>query len=641
MKNRLIRVLATMVAVTTMASGPATAELRRGDRNGVVEQLQRLLYETGWLYEEPDGVFGKNTEQAVKDFEEWARLPVDGIADDVMIENLAAAHDAMLEESGYYESNAYDGYEPEGNGGGVELAEYCSQWVDENGAAHQELCEVHFSLNEETDILMQTGKNAAMEYVMDCWSNEVNALYDRWAEVASAEEQGSILTNKAIYDASIKALRDSENQTKVGIVENLRNQAIMLCSAIRAATGSGAVPVIAEVSQMQGPVRLNGSVIIDGNTIYYAGDIAGEGEGIYVLRKDGSGCRKIWEGNAHLAAVSNGALLVWYYDPVADENALSILGHDGSLVKLADEYQGDAIAADGRFYWGGCSVADDGSDLRMLFTDDPDYFKYFWPLEVNDGYLYFLDNYEYGDRTDFSTNFNMPYAASLCRIHLERDSIDYLSGPGVILLGIENGMAYYVKESFHCYDPNQDEYFEVQVDDGLYRMDLDTLEETRVFEFCGNDTAYDEYHLFSNGVFCGARTEYEAEENPYSIVRVTANGDWMTPISVPAEQYFEAFLVEDGLHYSGSLCYPNAAEGDFSIYYDRLIISNIHTGEVKVIDLPLDESMFHASGEPEIALLDGKIYYYISKGSNGAECLKCLDLNTGTVTVLTESRAYY
>ena len=57
----------------------ALAEARRGDRGEEVYEIQQLLFDTGFLFEEPDGVFGRNTEAAVKWFQETWNLPVTGV----------------------------------------------------------------------------------------------------------------------------------------------------------------------------------------------------------------------------------------------------------------------------------------------------------------------------------------------------------------------------------------------------------------------------------------------------------------------------------------------------------------------------------------------------------------------------------
>ena len=80
--RRYHRFIALLLALVMLCASAASAELRRGDSGDEVYALQELLFESGWLFELPDGAFGKKTEQAVKDYENHVGLPVDGVADD-------------------------------------------------------------------------------------------------------------------------------------------------------------------------------------------------------------------------------------------------------------------------------------------------------------------------------------------------------------------------------------------------------------------------------------------------------------------------------------------------------------------------------------------------------------------------------
>ena len=104
--KRLFRGMAIALAMLLMCA-PAMAEMQRGSTGDLVYYLQELLFETGWLFEEPDGVFGKNTEQAVRDYEAYAGLPVDGVADGEMMATLEEDWFALMVELG--QIDFYDG----------------------------------------------------------------------------------------------------------------------------------------------------------------------------------------------------------------------------------------------------------------------------------------------------------------------------------------------------------------------------------------------------------------------------------------------------------------------------------------------------------------------------------------------------
>ena len=97
--KRLVRAICVLLALLLPTSA-ALADLKRGDAGDDVTELQLMLFESGWLFELPDGRFGGNTEQAVKDYEKYAGLKVDGVADDEMIASLRADWQQLMQELG-------------------------------------------------------------------------------------------------------------------------------------------------------------------------------------------------------------------------------------------------------------------------------------------------------------------------------------------------------------------------------------------------------------------------------------------------------------------------------------------------------------------------------------------------------------
>ena len=85
---RVKKALVLLVILALALPGTALAELKRGDRGEGVHELQDLLFHLGWLFEEPDGIFGKKTEAAVKQYQEYVGLRPDGVADDALLQQL-------------------------------------------------------------------------------------------------------------------------------------------------------------------------------------------------------------------------------------------------------------------------------------------------------------------------------------------------------------------------------------------------------------------------------------------------------------------------------------------------------------------------------------------------------------------------
>lgn len=95
------RMIGLLLALLLLVPVCALAELRRGDRGEEVTALQQMLWDTGFIFEEPDGVFGGNTEKAVKWFQEYALLEQTGVADDRTIDSLYACWLRIMDENGY------------------------------------------------------------------------------------------------------------------------------------------------------------------------------------------------------------------------------------------------------------------------------------------------------------------------------------------------------------------------------------------------------------------------------------------------------------------------------------------------------------------------------------------------------------
>lgn len=62
--------------------------LKRGAQNIYVKKVQQILTVRGYYFDVVDGVFGKNTEDAVRDFQRDQKLKISGIVDSKTLEKL-------------------------------------------------------------------------------------------------------------------------------------------------------------------------------------------------------------------------------------------------------------------------------------------------------------------------------------------------------------------------------------------------------------------------------------------------------------------------------------------------------------------------------------------------------------------------
>ena len=85
-QSRRCRMLSALVVVCLAISAPISAlsyqpgTLRSGMRGEEVRQMQAALIRLGYLGGTADGIFGTNTENAVKKFQKSSRLKADGLA---------------------------------------------------------------------------------------------------------------------------------------------------------------------------------------------------------------------------------------------------------------------------------------------------------------------------------------------------------------------------------------------------------------------------------------------------------------------------------------------------------------------------------------------------------------------------------
>lgn len=651
-RKYLIRCTALVMAMLLLIAGGAMAEveLTRGDRSNDVFELQQLLFENGWLFELPDGVFGKNTEAAVKAFEEYAGLPVDGIADELMIYNLAVAVEDLNNKNGVVSSyfgespveyfiEKFGWYADDPENGGMDFGECCTQWTDLAGSSGVDYCEAHYNLYVDTFYMLECFEAEAARQASDLWYEEVNRLYDVWAELLPEEERGGVVANKATFLASIEAQRMAANigtpsemkivESEAGICQSLCNQAVWLCGTIWQLENGGEE---SEASNADEAIRLNESVIIEGELIYYSGNIAGQGEGIYVMYRDGSDLMKLSDISATLEAVSNGNLLVWHYD----DNGyamLEVLRSDGTLERVAYDYNGRAIAHDGRFYYGGSSVDEKGGDHQWLLTSDPEYHECFWPLAVEDGCLYYMDSY--GAENDYNLRGVIPVEATLNRLNLETGDVELLSGAGTKLIGIEDGVAYYTRENFMVYTDDGG-MFEMEVDQGLFHMNLEVLAETKLAELGESDMVFDYYTMVRDGVIYGERFDYETETGAYRIIRVTSGGEMLDAVSLEEGKSMAGCCVAGEWYFGTSM---NGYDvGEELVYRDVIKGVNVNTGEIIAIELPQGETVNFGETDAKVAVVDGEIYYYVYNETDEAFSLKVMNMDgSNTRTLIQEA----
>lgn len=198
------------------------------DADGV-KQLQQLLSDCGYLNDSIDGKFGKNTEAAVKAFQEAAGLQADGVAWPQTIRVLTAE----------WEAPASPGI-PAGNSGFT--APFCYSWENDDGSTTSVYCEKHAEMYAAQLNLLADGTADSILYSYGTWQREILDLYDAWIELLPEASRDGVAANRALCLSMMEAQRSAmllsyeACATGIGIVDAeygmqlwMRTHAAWLC----------------------------------------------------------------------------------------------------------------------------------------------------------------------------------------------------------------------------------------------------------------------------------------------------------------------------------------------------------------------------------------------------------------------------
>lgn len=240
------RIIGLLLVLMFLFPASALADLRRGDRGEEVRELQQMLWDTGFIFEEPDGVFGGNTEKAVKWFQEYALLEQTGVADDRTIDSLYACWLRIMDENGYtapddemepQTAGVAPGDNPCGDDYGEDYGEdygdsygdypaYCHRYTTDSGDEHVEMCGFH----------AQLAANQSLPG-LEKWTNELNDLYTEWIDLSMEKDRAAVASSQAFFTLWLEQQRTALEQQGVENVDDhiealLRNQCVELCERV-------------------------------------------------------------------------------------------------------------------------------------------------------------------------------------------------------------------------------------------------------------------------------------------------------------------------------------------------------------------------------------------------------------------------
>ena len=229
------RMISLLLVLPLLVSACALAGLQRGDSGADVATLQQMLWDTGFIFEEPDGIFGGNTEKAVKWFQEYANLEQSGVVDDRTLDSLYACWLQIMDENDINASLADNeagsqaaGFMPDYDAeiGCGDYPLYCHRYTTDEGDEHVELCGRHAQLVVDST-----------EPALEIWANALNALYGEWLAASPEADRAAIASSQAFFtlwleqQANALKLQNAENSNEY-IQILLRNQCIELCQIV-------------------------------------------------------------------------------------------------------------------------------------------------------------------------------------------------------------------------------------------------------------------------------------------------------------------------------------------------------------------------------------------------------------------------
>lgn len=192
------------MVLTTFVSAVAYTDLARGSSGEEVETLQEMLFDMGYLFEEPDGKFGANTEAAVKEYQKATGLEETGVVTDELMEKVY--QDWIDYWDWVQEQLRLDAEQAEA---GSDYVPFCYTWETEDGQTIFEYCEKHALLWDATYNILMGGDAESAEYSYLEWQAEVISLYNEWIALVSEPVQAQLEVNKSLCIQLMQAQMDA------------------------------------------------------------------------------------------------------------------------------------------------------------------------------------------------------------------------------------------------------------------------------------------------------------------------------------------------------------------------------------------------------------------------------------------------
>ena len=230
--KRVLSLLLTIILITGCFSAALAEKYPEGTlykgmtgHTAEVKDLQQWLKDLGYLNDKVDGKFGKNTQSALKAFQEDYGFSADGVAWPEVLHDLENEWSAVFS----YESDP-------------EYPAYCTLMATEDGLEYWLDCQQHdqVSVQASKATSAEASEDEMLQIFITAWRNELDRLFQIWYEYCAPEDQTVVLNQRAVYQqvrdakqASMDSLYGADSREgKYAVEELLEEQCRELCSVV-------------------------------------------------------------------------------------------------------------------------------------------------------------------------------------------------------------------------------------------------------------------------------------------------------------------------------------------------------------------------------------------------------------------------
>ncbi len=185
-------------AVITAPYYPNGSLYRGMGQNDAVKIMQQKLIDMSFLNNSADGVFGNNTEAAVRAFQAACGLEQTGIAFPQTMDMLEEKYEVFLTEQ--EQKKLQSG------------TSFCILYPGELDGTHIAYCDTHYPLYEQENMLLQDKEvqevdSSVYRELSELWQKETEKLYDEWAESTTEDRKADVEKAKASFMEYAKVQR--------------------------------------------------------------------------------------------------------------------------------------------------------------------------------------------------------------------------------------------------------------------------------------------------------------------------------------------------------------------------------------------------------------------------------------------------